>query len=276
VTAELVSLLGDDWTYERSLAGGGAGAVLVRRPNGSLAVVKFSGGSSADAAERVDFVRKLRSAGYPTPDEDEPRVLSNGLIACVTDFVPDAMPVDELTDALVDDLLGLARLQTGLVPGARGWPDWLRRSLSDGLGDWCRPAVVRADARCAGLAVRASRWAEPAAALPEADGLIHGDLHQGNLLVCDGRLASIIDCVEVRPGDPRFDLVTAMTIAANGPVDMRQRLREVVEARVAATTLTVYTAHHGVRLLDWALTWAPDQVDLWAAVITEEFDRYEV
>jgi hypothetical protein len=38
----------------------------------------------------------------------------------------------------------------------------------------------------------------------------------------------------------------------------------------------VYVAHRGVRLLDWALTWAPDQVDFWVGMTAAEFDRYGV
>ncbi len=112
--------------------------------------------------------------------------------------------------------------------------------------------------------------------LPETADLIHGDLHQGNVLTRDGGVAAIIDCGAVRAGDRWFDLVTAMTIAAIGPVDVRHRLRLEVERRVARRTLTTYVAHHGVRLLDWALTWAPDQVDFWVAVVDAEFDRYAV
>ena len=77
-------------------------------------------------------------------------------------------------------------------------------------------------------------------------------------------------------GRPWFDLVTALTIAAVGPVDVRRRLRRVVEQHVSAPALTVYVAHHGVRLLDWALTWAPDQVDSWVGMTEAEFDRYGI
>jgi aminoglycoside phosphotransferase (APT) family kinase protein len=136
--------------------------------------------------------------------------------------------------------------------------------------------VLRADPRCVPFAARAVAHADAAAALPEADDLIHGDLHQGNVLVHAGRLAAVIDCGAVRSGDRRFDLVTALTIAATGPAAVRQRLRAAVEARVPAPTLTVYVAHHGVRLLDWALTYASEQVESWIARTAEEFDRYGV
>ena len=276
MTGDVLALLGDGWTYERHLAGGAVGAVLARRPNGSLAVIKLSNGIPSVESQRVAFVRRLRGAGYPTPHEDEPRMLADGNLACVTDFVADAEPVEALTEPLVQDLLALAETQAGLVPGATGWPDWLCQSLSAGFEDWCRPSVVRADPRCADIAERAVALSGLAAALPEGGDLIHGDLHQGNLLARGGRLTAVIDCGAVRPGDRWFDLVTALIIAAPGPVTVRQVLRDVVELQVPERALAVYVAHLGVRLLDWALTWAPGTVEFWVTAVSEEFDRYRV
>ena len=270
-------LLGEGWTFGRELPGGSNGVALVRRPNGSFAVLRLAPGALLDhERERVAHVRTLRVAGYPTPLEDEPRLLADGTLACVTDFVHDAEAIAELTDEVVDDLVALIELQILLAPAATGWGEWLRRSLSEGFEDWSRPARVRADPRCAGLAGRAVAHSKAASALPEPGDLIHGDLHQGNLLIRGGRLAAVVDCGAVRSGDRRFDLVTALTIAATGPTAIRQRLRAIVEASVPASTLTVYVAHHGVRVLDWALTYAPDQVQFWVAAMAEEFDRYRV
>ncbi len=262
--------------YERHLSGGGAGVALVRRPDGSAAVLRVYAGTLAQQQERVLHIRSLRAAGYPTPHEDEPRRLASGALACVTDFVAEAEPVDALTDGLVDEFCGLLDLQAGLAPHATGWGSWLHQSLTEGFGDWCRPAALRTDPRCAALADRASAQAGAAAELAEATDLIHGDLHQGNVLTAQGRLKAVIDCGAVRAGDRWFDLVTALTIAAAGPDDVRQRLRRIVEQRLPPRALTVYVAHHGVRLLDWALTWAPNQVEFWVGMTTAEFDRYEV
>jgi aminoglycoside phosphotransferase (APT) family kinase protein len=277
VIQDAVRLLGDGWTFERELPGGSNGVALVRRPDGSFAVLRVASGASlGHERERVSHVRKLRAAGYPTPREDWPRLLADGTLASVTDFVHDVEPVAGLTEALVDDLVALIGLQAGLAADTPGWGEWLRRSLSEGFEDWSRPARLRADPRCAALADRAVACGEAAAALPEPDDLIHGDLHQGNLLVRAGRLVAVIDCGAVRSGDRRFDLVTALTIAAAGPTAIRQRLRAIVETTVPVPTLTVYVAHHGVRVLDWALTYARDQVQFWVAATAEEFDRYGV
>ena len=272
---DALRLLGDGWSFERHLPGGSKGVAVLRRPNGSLTVLRLAAGGMLDRErDRVSHVRVMREAGYPTPREDEPRLLSDGTLACVTDFVSNVGPVAELTDALVDDLLSLIELQTDLAPDASGWAEWLSQSLSEGFEDWSRPEMLRADPRCAKLADRATAFGDTAAGLSESNDLIHGDLHQGNLLVRAGRLAAVIDCGAVRSGDRWFDLVTALTISATGPDSIRQQLRAVIEAAVPAATLAVYVAHHGVRVLDWALTYAQEQVPFWVASTAKEFDRY--
>ena len=277
MTGNVVGLLGEGWTYESDLPGGGHGAILVRRPNGTPAVVRLAAGASlARQRERVEHVRVLRAAGYPTPAEDKPRVLADGSVALITDYVPDSHQVAELTDNLLDDMLALVDTQAGLAPSAPGWGGWLARSLSVGFEDWCRPAILHADPRCAPLAERSTPYAAAAAALPATHDLIHGDLHQWNILVRDDRIVAVIDCGEVRPGDRRFDLVTALVIAADGPERHRQRLRTIVERRVPPALLKIYIAHHGIRLLDWALTHAPDHIKARVATLTDEFDRYHL
>jgi aminoglycoside phosphotransferase (APT) family kinase protein len=274
---DAVRLLGEGWVFERALPGGGTGAALVRRPNGTLAVLRIRVGASLDRErDRVSYIRTLRKAGYPTPSEQEPRLLSDGSLATITDFVADAEPVVALTDELVDELFALVETQAGLATGSTGWGDWLRRSLTEGFEDWSRPAVLRADTRCAALVERATACAEAAARLPEPDDLVHGDLHQGNVLVRAGRLVAVIDCGAVRPGDRRFDLVTALIVAATGPRRVRQRLRSLIEACLPLPALRVYVAHHGVRLCDWALTYASDEVEFWVTTMTAEFDRYGI
>ena len=41
---------------------------------------------------------------------------------------------------------------------------------------------------------------------------IHGDLHPGNLLVCDGRLAGVLDFADLSAGDPATDLAVAWMV----------------------------------------------------------------
>ena len=128
---DVVSELGAGWTYERHLPGGGAGVALVRRPDGSPAVLRVGGGTLSQQQERVSHIRSLRAAGYATPHEDEPRELASGALACITDFVADAEPVEALTDGLVDELCGLLDL-----PSRTG-------AERDGVGQLARPVADR-------------------------------------------------------------------------------------------------------------------------------------
>jgi aminoglycoside phosphotransferase (APT) family kinase protein len=77
-------------------------------------------------------------------------------------------------------------------------PDWASLPLPIPAVD---PALVDRDAV---LAV----WADALAA-PSYDGepcWFHGDLHEGNLLVRDGRLAAVIDWGAAGRGDPAIEL----------------------------------------------------------------------
>ena len=55
------------------------------------------------------------------------------------------------------------------------------------------------------------------------DVMTHGDLIPGNVLVCDGRLAGVIDVGGLGPADPALDLVGAWHLLEAGP---RQVLRD--------------------------------------------------
>jgi aminoglycoside phosphotransferase (APT) family kinase protein len=72
-------------------------------------------------------------------------------------------------------------------------------------------------------AVRA-RWDELSAA-PRWDGpalWLHGDVHPGNLLVADGRLAAVLDFGDLTSGDPASDLAVAWMLL---PPDARPAFR---------------------------------------------------
>ena len=49
------------------------------------------------------------------------------------------------------------------------------------------------------------------------DVMTHGDLVPGNVLVCDGRLAGVIDVGGLGPADPALDLVGAWHLLEAGP-----------------------------------------------------------
>jgi aminoglycoside phosphotransferase (APT) family kinase protein len=57
----------------------------------------------------------------------------------------------------------------------------------------------------------------------DPDVMTHGDLIPGNVLVCGGRLAGVIDVGGMGPADPALDLVGAWHLLETGP---RQVLRD--------------------------------------------------
>lgn len=58
---------------------------------------------------------------------------------------------------------------------------------------------------------------------PSGDVMTHGDLIPGNVLVCDQRLAGILDVGGLGPADPALDLVAAWHLLHDAP---RQTLRD--------------------------------------------------
>ncbi|MCR2784598.1 MULTISPECIES: aminoglycoside phosphotransferase family protein [unclassified Microbacterium] len=80
--------------------------------------------------------------------------------------------------------------------------------------------------------VRASPWAG-------APVWVHGDLHPGNLVIRDGRLAGVIDFSDLTAGDPAYDLAVAW-------LAFDEAGREIFTRALA------YDAHTWVRSRAWA------------------------
>ncbi|CAM3523596.1 aminoglycoside phosphotransferase family protein [Nocardioides zeicaulis] len=78
----------------------------------------------------------------------------------------------------------------------------------ESMDDWVRQWAARADPAEVSHEAVLAVW-EDALAAPAWDGgpcWFHGDLHQGNLLVRDGRLAAVIDWGCAGRGDPAIEL----------------------------------------------------------------------
>ncbi|GAA1918716.1 aminoglycoside phosphotransferase family protein [Nocardioides hwasunensis] len=83
-----------------------------------------------------------------------------------------------------------------------------RGGLLASLDDWVREWTARADPAEVSRDAVLEVWADALAA-PAYDGepcWFHGDLHEGNLLVRDGRLAAVIDWRTAGRGDPAIEL----------------------------------------------------------------------
>jgi aminoglycoside phosphotransferase (APT) family kinase protein len=83
-----------------------------------------------------------------------------------------------------------------------------------GLGGMVRQKLDTLENASTGLAVPAEavwdRWQDAVSApLDVADACIHGDLHPGNLVVDQGRLAAVLDWGDMTAGDSAADLAAA-------------------------------------------------------------------
>lgn len=162
---------------------------------------------------------------------------------------------DRVADYAVADRDGLAG-DVAAVLGAlhRNAPPGAPRNPVRGVPLRDRDAVVRPRLRDSGLeqlwdaGLQAPVWAGP-------DVWVHGDVHAGNLISRDGRLAAVIDFGDVCAGDPACDLAVAWT--AFGPRG-RLRLREALGERYDDATW--------VRARAWAVSFATllaDADDAW-------------
>ena len=157
----------------------------------------------------------------------------------------DGTPVDgtplSARDAVADDLA--AALRALHVPAPASAPPNPVR----GVPLVARDAVARARIHDA---VLLEAWERGLAAAPY-DGpplWLHGDLHPGNAIIDDGRLAAIIDFGDVCSGDPASDLAAAWLFF--GP-DGRQRFRDGLE----------YDDATWLRAAAWAASFASFMLD---------------
>ena len=75
---------------------------------------------------------------------------------------------------------------------------------------------------------------------------LHGDLHPGNLVIRDGRLAAVIDFGDMTSGDPAIDLSVGWGLF---PASLRLAFR-----RAARSSSTPVDDHTWMRARGWALT----------------------
>lgn len=114
-----------------------------------------------------------------------------------------------------------------------------RQALADAADLWTAPTAVE-------------ELLETAEALPPGERVVcHGDLHFRQLLVADGRLAGVVDWVDVCRSDPGIDL---MVVYAFLPPELRPAFfaeygpaagASLVRARVLALNMSAILARYG-------------------------------
>jgi thiamine kinase-like enzyme len=167
-------------------------------------------------------------------------------------------PVGELGPPLVDDLLALHDAQLGLARAGDPdhWADDLIETLVVGGNGYClHDSLHRYDDRTKRLIERVEELGRSlnTSDLPATD-VVHYDLHAGNLLQNDGRLAAIVDLDFTQIGDAGFDLTTlaVSSLESARDPDVRDRLFASV-AELPPLRRSAYIAHLLVRILDWPI-----------------------
>jgi len=255
----LSSGTGVKYRLVRRLAGGETGAHEVRSADGRRLVMKWDLGESSKVARRraVGLTDRLRDeAGWPVPRQTAVEV---GACLFVLQQFMTGLPVEVLTEPLVDQLLELHQARLGLERLGDGsqWPAELVQTLTDGGVGYCLHAPLRDyDSRTANLVGRIEAIGRGIGDRSLAGGdIVHWDLHRGNVLVHDGRVAGVIDNDFVTTGDASFDLVTLAVTALNSPCQngVRERLLTTARREVDQPRWHAYVAHLLLRLVDWSI-----------------------
>jgi hypothetical protein len=162
------------------------GAFMLAEATGRRAVLKC--GSPADVDVLAAAVRRMRAAGYPTPDW-----LGHGWSAAspysVSEFV-DGRSATPLTVATVPLLIEVLERQAGVDPGRDvGWSERIARPDRPDV-----PELVR----------RFDRLTATPVDLPRTDA-VHGDFNTCNVLLDRGRVSGVIDVTELGRGTRVYD-----------------------------------------------------------------------
>ena len=259
-----------------SLVGGETGATEIQEVGGDRLVLKWESDplNISRRLEALALAERLRiEADWPVPRQHA--IEDNGWLLVSQEFMPGAT-VHRLSHELFDELVLLHERRLGLAAAddANRWAADMIRILVTGGNDHCLHEPLRQyDARTRRVVERIE---EIGAALVPADlisgGVVHGDLHPGNLLQVDGRLSAVIDLDYARVGDAAFDLaclaVASLSIDAD-PGVRKRCFTEGVDVLDGARR-RAYVANLLLRNLDWPIRKnRPNQIEFWL----EQSDR---
>ena len=263
---------GSSYILLRRLQGGETGAFEIVNTYGVHLVTKWNL-DPLDWQPRTTSVilsERLRSeAGWPVPRQfviDAP-----GCQFTLQSFAK-GIPIQQLTHSLVDTLLGLHVRRLGLArpDDSDSWAEHLIETLVHGGQSYCLHGSLRSyDDQTQALINRIEsigRALDPTTFA--GSDIVHWDLHPGNVLSSNGRIASIIDCEYVRVGDAAFDLVTLAVTSTELPCEegVSERLWAEVSAVVNEDQRKAYISHVLLRAVDWAVRRNDRaEVELWLA-----------
>lgn len=239
------------------------GAYVLAEPGGRRAVLK-----QLFADRALPIMRRLNAIGYRTPDVLYEGIADDGTPYLVQEFVPGA-PMQTLTDAYLDQLFALNELQANLNPrpeanALESWSGYVYEAVFSPTSVWV-PLLRDHSQATASLfdALRAATQQYAATVLPNTD-VVHGDLHNGNILVEHGQITGVIDMVYAGYGTRAIDLVTLLhTIDTDAYAPaVRYRLRAYVIDQFGPDVYAICMAYRVIVTVAWAIRQRrPDMID---------------
>jgi len=248
---------------DRLPGGNQDGAYVLAEPGGRRAVLK-----QLFAPRAVPIMRRLRAIGYPTPDALYAGTAPDGTTYLVQEFVPGA-PIATLTDAYLGQIIALNEMQANLNlhPEANlleSWSGYVYEAVFARASLLAKALHNHSPATASLLrALRQATDQYAATVLPNTD-VVHGDLHNGNILVEHGRITGVIDMVYAGYGTRAIDLVTLLHTLDSDEYapTVRSRLRAHVIERFGPDVYAICMAYRAIVTLDWAIRKRrPDMID---------------
>ncbi len=264
----------------RARGGRSQGAWFATAPGGAPVVLKWSDDEAmADRyAALLPGLDELRARGVPVPEYLHVGAFDGGTLSAqrVLPGRSEENPSPAVVGAMVECVAAQAGIG-GPRPAADQptWGGFVVGALTVGQDGWARHEPLRAGGRRS-AAVLDRAEAVGADADPgwfPDDGLVHRDLHTGNVLVDNGVLSGIIDWEDACAGDHRFDLV-GFAFDLDGH---DQPIWDVVDA--AGFEPAVLRAYVALMVLKWtasAMLHHPEDVARQLDRAERVFDRYEV
>jgi Ser/Thr protein kinase RdoA (MazF antagonist) len=204
----------EGWQVVRRLEGGwNEGAYLVRRADGTPAVLKWREREPERLQGARDLVAAARARGWPAPAWLASGVAPTGEAWVLQEFIDGQRP-SQLNELVANQMIAILDLQASLCTGADGgWGEWAWGVVFE---DWHdlrdRVGAGVPGGRQIVAAVDAIAHACPAKPLSSED-LVHGNFNLANTIATRDRLW-LVDVEGLGPGPRAYDLAEVLLVAA--------------------------------------------------------------
>lgn len=262
------------------------GAWFATAPDGAAVVLKwFPHETALDRyAILLPALDVLRSAGVPVPEYPFVGAVDGWTLSAQRVLPGRSWQRADGRGALiappdmVERVIECVAAAKGIVgphpsPSLRTWGEFIIHTLTVGEDGWVMHEPMRYwNARSAWLLERIEAvGADAEDSWFPTCGLVHLDLHTGNLLASDdGVLTGIIDWEGACAGDHRFDLASFAFDLDGAGQQIWDRVEQLIEPR----SLRAYVAHMALRSTDWAIRHHPEDVPRQLDRAERVLDRY--